>query len=105
MPRTNRIIQCRHCGCETHNCGRFLCQKHFKDVEIRALYPADPRYCSVKQNDNMSDDEVDAMIEEQQATHPLWRPTPLLAHDPRYNEIVAAREAAGLPARHPDDHK
>lgn len=70
------------------------------------LYPPDPRYRSCgRNNDHLTDDEVDALIEEQQATHPLWRPFPGPPSHPLFNKIVSAREAAGLPARHPDDHK
>jgi hypothetical protein len=44
-------------------------------------------------------------IEEEQARHPLWKPSPYQPHDPRHNAIVDARVAAGLPARHPEDPK
>lgn len=50
-----------------------------------------------------TDEELDRRIEEEQARHPLWKPSPYPPHDPRHNAIVEARVAAKLPTRHPGD--
>jgi hypothetical protein len=47
----------------------------------------------------LTDTDLDARI----AAHPLWKPSPVPPSDPAYNAIVAERETAGLPPRHPAD--
>ena len=53
-----------------------------------------------------TDEEVEGLFaayERQRAKHPLWQPCPWPPHTPEYAQVVAEREAAGLPPRHPDD--
>ncbi len=89
---------CRHCRAHPAHRPRGLCWTCYYTPEISALYPTTSKYAPKTRRP--SDDDI---VEWVRARNKWWRPCPFPADDPRYNKVVALREAAGLPARHPGD--
>lgn len=88
---------------------RGLCEACWQNARVRGKHlarlrgkaaaagSADP--APAEPSDADLDDEIERMLTD----HPLWKPCPYHPTDPRYNRVVAEREAAGLPCRHPGD--
>lgn len=106
MPKSRKVIECRHCARKTINFGRGLCTGCYRHIRVRSAYPPDMRYVnSGGSPEEITDEELDLRIEQMHNSHPLWVPFRGPPDHPDYNRIVAEREKAGLPARHPEDHR
>lgn len=92
---------CRHCQTKKANRPRGLCWPCYYTPGVKELYPSTSKYG--RRHDLTSPSGYEQKLEQEYAKSPLWKPSDLASTDPRYRELVAAREAEKLPARHPGD--
>lgn len=98
------MATCRHCHKKRANQRRHLCSRCYASLRIRALYPPGcDGYGHGAGAIVAPGGDVHAALAQEWEKHPLWVPVPYTVDDPRYNVVVAAREEAGLPGRHPGD--
>lgn len=90
-------IYCQHCEWRKATTTRQLCGACSRVPEIRCKYQAKRTKLSE------TGECIHAVLARERAAHPLWKPSPYPRSDPRFNVIVAARVAEGLPEFHEDD--
>ena len=104
--RKKVLATCKHCknpNGDFHK--RSLCYGCYENRAIRSMYPTIAETTGKKTNQQEPTLEVYKRLQEAWSAHPLWKPSEFPRDDPRYNELVDARRAAGLPGIHAQDPK